>query len=798
MSTSYFGSANTLSSSVGGTNIPQQSKRTKETARTRFEYDMQSIDSQANQGRNLIADMKGAAAMDAQTAQHDLQQWAKLWPGLESLYKEAVVKPAIKRIHEKHAKGANLYYQYGNSIKDVIEDQRALGTLQDAGMYSQKMADAIYTKLSAEGNVNARSIADQWSAMGDAGKNGFWLTSMRSESKNYGLGAIQRREEYEKENGVMDADTRLQWYRQDLTEWSSPKSGRNPQGFRQSIVNEYLLKEPNQWIQKQNLKEWENETIGKSQEYIKNHYNDVQTKLQSTDKKAGKDLFLQSYPALTYHYKKLEDFGKLGGKSWKEALLDDFSQAGKDIIQATPSGKARTAVAAALEEAIQQTHITQTEIDPKTGKIISEKDVRVMPSTGLSLSKAQPLRFQTGAFANYAAGLNNADYDQSVKNSRIQIGTINEEVQSPEWRHPKLNLPWKDLRKEDRREYLEEAIADLPHKYDKSIKEAIENSVEGVDSTLTLAEAEVVVARERGLHGRHIPKHLLENVSSKDLADLQQKYDFKVVDGKGLLQNSESEKAQLSALNAGLKTLIGNNQYKGSNYKDWAPERQNAFIYARQKRDLRAQDIIDAAPEGEKPTQAQAMLQANNEIKTQIISERMVEGAEFQFTPEGYPQLKAQIEQGHMPMGGQYLNESYGGRWNSYKPVVGITSHYVNTFGETKAREILAKSFDPNILGKPPISQTSGYTGEQKMVSKLLGYPTVADMINDMNQRQDPNYEKPPEQDVVSNSLGLGNIYAINNQNNLGGASFSQTNRIFSSKGGAQDFNFTSQFFGVD
>ena len=797
MSTSYFGSANTLSSSVGGTNIPQQSKRTKETARTRFEYDMQSIDSQANQGKNLIADMKGAAAMDAQTAQHDLQQWAKLWPGLESLYKEAVVKPARKRIHEKHAEGSNLYYQNGNSIKDVIEDQRSLGTLQDAGMYSQKMADAIYTKLSAEGNVNARKIADQWSAMGDAGKNGFWLTSMRSESKNYGLGAIQRREEYEKENGVMDADTRLQWYRQDLTEWSSPKSGRNPQGFRQSIVNEYLLKEPNQWIQKQNLKEWENETIGASQEYIKNHYNDIQTKLQGTDKKAGKDLYLQSYPALTYHYKKLEQHGRLGGKSWKEALLDDFSQAGKDIIQATPSGKARTAVAAALEEAIQQTHITQTEIDPKDGSIISTKDVRVMPSTGLSLSKAQPLRFQTGAFANYAAGLNNADYDQSVKNSRVQIGIINEEVQSPEWRHPKLNLSWKDLRKEDRREYLEEAIADLPHKYDKSIKTAIEDAVEGVDSTLTFAQAEDLVATQRGLHGRHIPKHLLENVSSKDLADLQEKYDFKVVDGKGLLQNSKIEQGLLSNLNSTLKSRIGNNQYLGINFKDWAPERKNAYRYAEQKRDLRAQEIIDAAPEGEKPTQAAAMMQANQEIETQIEAERMVVGAEFQFSTDGYKQIKEKISQNAWPMGGQYANESYRGRWSSYKPVVGITSHYVNTFGETKAREILVKSFDPNTLGRPPEIKTGGYTGEQKMVTKLLGYPTVADMINDMNQRQDPNYEKPPEQDLVSNALGLCNIYALNTQNNLGGAANRQVTRTLASRGGAQDRVFVTNFFEV-
>ena len=192
------------------------------------------------------------------------------------------------------------------------------------------------------------------------------------------------------------------------------------------------------------------------------------------------------------------------------------------------------------------------------------------------------------------------------------------------------------------------------------------------------------------------------------------------------------------------------------------------------------------------------MAQATQEITTQILSERMVEGAEFQFTSDGYPQLKSQIESNAWPMGGQYSNESYRGRWNSYKPVVGQTSHYVNVLGETKAREILAKSFDPNTLGKPANLQTGGYSGEQKMVSKLLGYPTVADMINDMNQRQDPNYEKPPEQDVVSNSLGLGNIYTLNAQNNLGGASFSQTNRIFSSKGGAQDFKYTSQFFGVD
>tara|TARA_R100000152_G_C6779961_1_gene212157 strand:- start:1628 stop:4021 length:2394 start_codon:yes stop_codon:yes gene_type:complete len=797
MSTSYFGSANTLSSSVGGTNIPQQSKRTKETGQTRFEYDMQSIDSQANQGRNLIADMKGAAAMDAQTAQHDLQQWAKLWPGLESLYKEAVVKPAIKRIKEKHVEGSNLYLTHGSSINEVIEQQRSLGTLQDAGMYSQKMADAIYTKLQAEGNVNARSIADQWSAMGDAGKNGFWLQAMRSESKNYGLGAIQRREEYEKENGVMDANKRLQWYRQDLIEWSSPEKGRNPQGFRQSIVNEYMLKEPNKWIQQQNAKEWENETVGKSKEYIDNHYLDVQNKLQSVDKKAGKDLYLQSYPALTYHYKKLEQHGKLGGKSWKEALLDDFSQQGKDIIKATPKAE-RMQVAKALEEAIQQTHITQTEIDPKDGSIISTKDVRVMPSTGLSLSKAQPVRFQTGAFVNYAKGLDNAEYDQDIKNSRIQIGVINEEVNSSEWKHPEHNVSWSELTKRQRRDYLEEVTKDLPYRHDKQIKEKIEDLVEGHNETLTFAQAETVVARERGLHGRHIPSHLLKNVATKDLAELQQKYDFKPVDGKGLLQNSESEKGTLANLNSSLKNVIGNKQYLGSNYKDWAPERKNAYLYAEQKRDLRAQDIIDAAPEGEKPTQTQAMQQATQEITTQILSERNTPGAEFQFSPDGYLQIKAQIESNAWPMGGQYSNESHRGMWNSYKPIVGITSHHVNAFGETKAREILAKSFDPNTLGQAANLQTGGYSGEQKMVSKLLGYPTVADMINDMNKRQDPNYEKPPEQDVVSNSLGLGNIYAINNQNNLGGASFSQTNRIFSSKGGAQDFNFTSQFFGVD
>ena len=148
-------------------------------------------------------------------------------------------------------------------------------------------------------------------------------------------------------------------------------------------------------------------------------------------------------------------------------------------------------------------------------------------------------------------------------------------------------------------------------------------------------------------------------------------------------------------------------------------------------------------------------------------------------------------------MGGQYANESYRGRWSSYKPVVGITSHYVNTFGETKAREILVKSFDPNTLGRPPEIKTGGYTGEQKMVTKLLGYPTVADMINDMNQRQDPNYEKPPEQDLVSNALGLGNIYALNAQNNLGGAANRQVTRTLASRGGAQDRVFVTNFFEV-